>query len=183
MLTEELTEYERSRLERIQNNKDILKELGLLDFQEANPIRLVRPKKKRVKRDDDEFSDDERPERPKRQRTGTRSTSKGSGGHAELKSFKRKQPFKVDSIVFCQPEKKWDGGHVVGSIPGVDVGTHWETRMACCYSGVHRPPVAGISGNEKEGCFSIALSGGYEDDVDLGECFTCELHLSIIDRV
>jgi E3 ubiquitin-protein ligase UHRF1 len=32
--------------------------------------------------------------------------------------------------------------------------------------------VAGISGNEKEGCWSIALSGGYEDDVDEGYGFT-----------
>lgn len=35
-------------------------------------------------------------------------------------------------------------------------------------AGVHGPPVSGISGRETEGCFSVALSGGYEDDVDLG---------------
>lgn len=34
-----------------------------------------------------------------------------------------------------------------------------------------RPPVAGIHGNPDLGCYSIALSGGYEDDVDLGESF------------
>lgn len=32
--------------------------------------------------------------------------------------------------------------------------------------------VAGIHGNEREGAFSVALSGGYEDDVDYGEYFT-----------
>ena len=34
-----------------------------------------------------------------------------------------------------------------------------------------RPTVAGIHGGD-EGCYSIALSGGYEDDLDYGECFT-----------
>ena len=32
--------------------------------------------------------------------------------------------------------------------------------------------MAGIHGSEIEGCYSIALSGGYEDDIDLGESFT-----------
>ena len=36
---------------------------------------------------------------------------------------------------------------------------------------VFRPTVAGIHGGP-EGAYSIALSGGYEDDIDLGECFT-----------
>lgn len=34
-----------------------------------------------------------------------------------------------------------------------------------------RPTVAGIHPGP-EGAYSIALSGGYEDDIDLGECFT-----------
>ena len=38
-------------------------------------------------------------------------------------------------------------------------------------SGVHRPPVAGIHGREKEGAYSIVLSGGYEDDIDNGDSF------------
>jgi hypothetical protein len=49
--------------------------------------------------------------------------------------------------------------------------------------------VAGISGN-KDGAFSIALSGGYEDDVDLGEAlyavsyFLLEFALNVlVDRV
>ena len=44
--------------------------------------------------------------------------------------------------------------------------------MEASRDGCHAPTVAGISGNEKEGCWSIALSGGYEDDVDEGYCFT-----------
>jgi len=43
--------------------------------------------------------------------------------------------------------------------------------MACCADGVHRPTVAGIHSGH-EGAYSISLSGGYEDDVDLGDCFT-----------
>lgn len=35
-----------------------------------------------------------------------------------------------------------------------------------------RPWVAGIHGDGEEGAFSIALSGGYPDDIDLGEAFT-----------
>lgn len=38
-------------------------------------------------------------------------------------------------------------------------------------AGVHRPPVGGIHGRENEGCYSIVLSGGYEDDVDNGDEF------------
>ena len=36
----------------------------------------------------------------------------------------------------------------------------------------NRPTVAGIHGSETEGCYSLALSGGYEDDIDMGDCFT-----------
>ncbi|RUS28203.1 PUA-like domain-containing protein [Jimgerdemannia flammicorona] len=39
-------------------------------------------------------------------------------------------------------KKKWTGGHVFGHIPGIEIG------------------------------HCVALSGGYEDDVDLGEAFT-----------
>ena len=30
--------------------------------------------------------------------------------------------------------------------------------------GGHRPHVAGIAGGAKDGCFSVVLAGGYEDD-------------------
>lgn len=71
-------------------------------------------------------------------------------------------------------EKEWKqpNRHHIGPIGKVQIGTVWKTRMACSHVGVHCPPVAGIHGNEKDGCYSLALSGGYEDDVDLGEAFT-----------
>ncbi|KAI9513217.1 PUA-like domain-containing protein [Russula earlei] len=58
-----------------------------------------------------------------------------------------------------------------GHIPNITVGTWWETREYCSNDAIHAPWVAGISGSN-EGAYSVALSGGYEDDVDLGECFT-----------
>ncbi|WVQ95618.1 hypothetical protein IAU59_002716 [Kwoniella sp. CBS 9459] len=59
-----------------------------------------------------------------------------------------------------------------GHIPGVEVGRWWATRMDCSTDAVHAPTVAGISGNALEGAYSVALSGGYPDDVDLGYAFT-----------
>ncbi|KAI5835345.1 hypothetical protein K523DRAFT_411703 [Schizophyllum commune Tattone D] len=59
-----------------------------------------------------------------------------------------------------------------GAIPGIEVGTWWQGRIGCHADSVHAPLVAGISGNAETGAYSIALSGGYEDDVDLGEAFT-----------
>nr|CAH0112559.1 unnamed protein product [Daphnia galeata] len=58
-----------------------------------------------------------------------------------------------------------------GAVPGVEIGRIWEMRMECSRDGIMRPPVAGIHGGP-EGAYSIALSGGYEDDMDLGDCFT-----------
>jgi E3 ubiquitin-protein ligase UHRF1 len=71
-----------------------------------------------------------------------------------------------------------------GSIAGVEVGAWWETRYVlfdllycrnltfiraqCSTDAIHAPFVAGISGSPTEGAYSVALSGGYDDDVDLG---------------
>ncbi|KAF8898706.1 PUA-like domain-containing protein [Infundibulicybe gibba] len=58
-----------------------------------------------------------------------------------------------------------------GPIPGIEVGTWWETREGCSTDAIHAPWVAGISGG-CDGAYSVALSGGYDDDVDLGYAFT-----------
>lgn len=59
-------------------------------------------------------------------------------------------------------------GHQVGTQVG-----HWcAGRMEFSQRGVHAPVVAGISGNEHVGCWSVALSGGYPEDVDLGSSFS-----------
>lgn len=41
-------------------------------------------------------------------------------------------------------------------------------RAACSTDAVHAPFVAGIAGSATDGAYSVALSGGYDDDVDLG---------------
>ncbi|CCM01961.1 uncharacterized protein FIBRA_04034 [Fibroporia radiculosa] len=58
-----------------------------------------------------------------------------------------------------------------GAIPGIPIGTWWLTREECSRDAIHAPWVAGIAGS-KDGAYSVALSGGYEDDVDLGNAFT-----------
>ncbi|MBD2056201.1 HNH endonuclease [Oculatella sp. FACHB-28] len=55
-----------------------------------------------------------------------------------------------------------------GHISGYPEGSWFESRAALAEVGLHRPLVAGISGTESEGADSIVLSGGYEDDEDLG---------------
>jgi len=72
-----------------------------------------------------------------------------------------------------------------GAIPGVEVGTWWDTRWrafdaffsatnfkfgraGCSTDAIHAPFVAGIAGSAIQGAYSVALSGGYDDDVDLG---------------
>ena len=58
---------------------------------------------------------------------------------------------------------------IFGHIPGVPVGTVFPDRRALSKSGVHRPTQAGISGNKTDGSDSIVVSGGYQDDQDLGD--------------
>ncbi|CAN8302671.1 unnamed protein product [Cochlearia groenlandica] len=54
---------------------------------------------------------------------------------------------------------------------GVLVGESWADRHDCKQWGVHRETIAGICGQSKVGAQSVALSGGYVDDVDNGEWF------------
>ncbi|CUS13961.1 unnamed protein product [Tuber aestivum] len=61
---------------------------------------------------------------------------------------------------------------VFGPIRGIEVGHWWPTRIACGADAVHPPPVGGIYGSTKVGAYSVAVSGGYEDDVDEGFRFT-----------
>ena len=56
-----------------------------------------------------------------------------------------------------------------GHIEGYPVGSTFEGRQELHDAGVHRPMQAGICGSEKHGAESIVLSGGYEDDYDLGD--------------
>lgn len=55
-----------------------------------------------------------------------------------------------------------------GDIPGVMDGATFADRQELRGARVHLPTQAGISGSAAEGCDSIVLSGGYEDDQDEG---------------
>ena len=58
---------------------------------------------------------------------------------------------------------------IFGHVPGYPEGSLFENRTELSESRVHVPVQAGIAGSQTEGAESIVLSGGYEDDVDLGE--------------
>jgi putative restriction endonuclease len=59
--------------------------------------------------------------------------------------------------------------YIFGEIIGVNVGDTFLNRRALVDAGIHRNIQAGISGNKDYGCEAIVLSGGYVDDLDLGE--------------
>lgn len=55
-----------------------------------------------------------------------------------------------------------------GAIPGIVPGQVFANRRELSDAGIHRPLQAGIFGAAGVGARSIVLSGGYEDDEDLG---------------
>ncbi len=55
-----------------------------------------------------------------------------------------------------------------GPVPGVLEGQHFVNRRELFDGGVHRQLQAGISGTAADGAESIVLSGGYEDDAEIG---------------
>ena len=56
-----------------------------------------------------------------------------------------------------------------GEIKNIFEGDIFNTRIDLSIAKVHRPTQAGISGSQEEGADSIVVSGGYEDDEDLGD--------------
>lgn len=74
----------------------------------------------------------------------------------------------------------------IGEISGFPVGYKWAGRRQLCDSGVHAYLMRGIHGKAQEGAFSVVMyksfkikyfpcnslktrSGGYDDDLDLGD--------------
>lgn len=57
---------------------------------------------------------------------------------------------------------------VFGAIAGIKPGHEFASRMELWGAGIHRQTQAGISSRQGIGAESIVLSGGYEDDEDLG---------------
>ncbi|KAK6177056.1 hypothetical protein SNE40_015238 [Patella caerulea] len=188
--------YEELRRKNIEDNKRILAQLGLVNpfrpiqkvvkkgVRKATPLQNVLPRPKTKKRPITDIEEDL--ENCGSLREGRRKSARIQGKPSKVKD---------DEYIPDEDEEsdeEDENGHKVkrrrtttathvkvpanrpnfyGAVEGVDVGTVWLTRMECCRDGVHRPTVAGIHGGEN-GTYSIALSGGYEDDIDLGECFT-----------
>ena len=57
-------------------------------------------------------------------------------------------------------------GNIAGITPGERI---YASRKDIAEAGIHKPLQAGISGSGEEGADSIVVSGGYEDDEDLGD--------------
>jgi putative restriction endonuclease len=58
---------------------------------------------------------------------------------------------------------------IFGEIPGINEGDWFESRKEMMHNSFHRNWAQGIDGNGNEGAAAIVLSGGYEDDMDLGD--------------
>lgn len=111
---------------------------------------------------------------------GPRRSARNAGKKVDYEKTRVVEPLYVKKRREADPELgpagREDGRRIhdpktFGYIPGIEVGTWWEGRKGCSVDAVHAPLVAGISGGPK-GAYSVALSGGYEDDVDLGYAFT-----------
>ncbi|KAF8505941.1 PUA-like domain-containing protein [Russula emetica] len=145
--------------------------------------RTARPKKRVPLASDDEM-EESRPTKQARSETpqfGLRRSSRNVGKtspdyQAESQTqlprlVARKIGVSHDRDPNRRSGKRIHDPRTFGHIPGIPIGTWWESREECSNDAVHAPWVAGISGSP-EGAYSVALSGGYEDDVDLGDCFT-----------
>ncbi|KAI9574248.1 PUA-like domain-containing protein [Boletus coccyginus] len=89
------------------------------------------------------------------------------------------QPISVKALVKDTPGRpKRERRHnpkTYGSIPGIDVGSWWASRCIDEVSGRNAPtmlfmrgPWVGGIAPGPDGAYSVALSGGYDDDVDDG---------------
>jgi len=183
-----VSEYELQRQKNIAENKKILASLGLDKFKGqfvAKPV-IKKPalttgvKRKRQEAKVKDLATDDEPISTEHQdlqyRIRLRRSSRRLKGQ-EPNEYQEQNYNNFDDGDEDEDYKRplrapKNRENVFGEIPGSPVGTLWSTRLACCIDGVHRPTVAGIHGSDVEGCYSLALSGGYEDDLDYGVCFT-----------
>ncbi|GJE86087.1 YDG/SRA domain-containing protein [Phanerochaete sordida] len=193
-------DFETQRELNIARNKELIRQLGLGDLK--NEIVLSRPKKvpktkqkaqPKRKRSESDATDEETEKRPRKaaiavdiadtssegprrsgRNAGRKIDYRGDGEHLARdtgprlisESARRHEESEVKT-----PMKRIHNPKVFGSIPGVEVGTWWPTREACSRAAIHARWLAGIA-EGPHGAYSVALSGGYEDDVDDGEAFT-----------
>ncbi|KAJ6575149.1 PUA-like domain-containing protein [Mycena capillaripes] len=187
-----VSDYERQRLLNIDKNKALLMAMGL-DKPFFEPKEVKRPKasaKRKAVEEHDSVPSAKasRLEPVKSQGVGDTSTVRRSsrntgktvdykaehhGGSPTPISFKSgvRNTENTGPLGREGGSKRVHDPKVFGSIPGIEVGTWWESREGCSADSIHAPWVAGISGGP-QGAYSVALSGGYPDDVDWGYAFT-----------
>ncbi|KAF9453785.1 hypothetical protein P691DRAFT_657740 [Macrolepiota fuliginosa MF-IS2] len=186
-----VSEYEKNKALQIEKNKELLKSLGLekpLCEPKEKPRKKIPPPKRKA----EEQAEDVQAPAPKVQRvedlkavnesssTGPRRSSRNAGKKMDYTSEQkldspqpviRNKTSGNDGPMGREAGKRVHNPKTFGHIPGVAVGTWWLTREACSRDAIHAPWVGGISGGP-DGAHSVVLSGGYDDDVDLGYAFT-----------
>lgn len=140
-------DYEERRRINIENNRRLLLSMNIQPLKRERKKKIIQEKVRKSKRytkcDLQELSDLDEP---------------------KVRTMKNTKSF----LSFAKLNYKlWEGGQVFGEIPGVPVGSLFPYRVDASRAGIHRPLVAGISGSSV-GCYSIAVSGGYPEDVDTG---------------
>ncbi|CAL1695903.1 unnamed protein product [Somion occarium] len=197
-----MTTFDDERDANIAKNREMLKALGLdvgtRTFAPSKPKPKPKaksrapPKRKQPASDESSGEDEDQPRKTARVEvneengnTGLRRSGRNAGKRVDYKgdgesiaNSRPPRPCLISSAaqrgVDTEPrsvDKRIHDPKTYGAIPGVAVGTWWETRQACSIDAIHAPWVAGISSGP-HGAYSVALSGGYEDDVDVGEGFT-----------
>ncbi|KAJ7492586.1 PUA-like domain-containing protein [Mycena latifolia] len=188
-----VSDYEKQRQRNIERNKALLNQLGL-DKPFFEPKETKRPKttsKKRKSADDRESGPTAKSART--EPVNLPEASAGANVRRSSRNAGRTVDYKTEKLVASPLPISFKSGirttentgamgreagsnrihdpKFFGSIPGIEVGTWWESREACSTDAIHAPWVAGISGSP-QGAYSVALSGGYADDVDWGYAFT-----------
>ncbi|KJA29209.1 hypothetical protein HYPSUDRAFT_32591 [Hypholoma sublateritium FD-334 SS-4] len=189
-----MSDYEKRKQENIKKNQALLASLGFdkptLEPKEKIIKKAPAAKKRKVSEDTSDESPAPREVKAPRAtladsapESGVRRSSRNAGKTVDYKNEivdRTPVPVAYSSGVKgtenTGPMGREDGKRThdpktYGSIPGVEVGTWWEQRRGCSADAIHAPWVGGISGG-KQGAYSVALSGGYDDDVDLGYAFT-----------
>ncbi|CAE6440766.1 unnamed protein product [Rhizoctonia solani] len=182
------TDYEKIRQQNMLNNEKLLQELmgqsmdlptglaaglAVLGIAEPTPKpkKAAKPKAVKPKTTKPKVEKEELEERVEGEGNGThrsaRRASKPSvsfAGDGEGIVDRAKMPRMVS-----RPDKDWNEDDTE---EGEDnEGGKVKVNKLCSAAAIHAPFVAGISGGP-EGAYSVALSGGYDDDIDMGDAFT-----------
>lgn len=183
----ETSEYEKQRQINIEENRKVLESLGLLKpfskLPPRNKVGVCKKRKDRPLKRKGEMLEKRKPNAPnlteeilvenydgnyRRRSLRVKGIKPEHGQLRDEIANEEKDPTYKEYRQKCYTKRD----NTFGAISGISVGTSWLTRLECSQDGIHRPTVAGIHGSEQEGCYSLALSGGYEDDIDLGDSFT-----------